>query len=284
MKKKSRSRKSPDTTHAWTQRLIELWKRVWHGNKSEMGRSLGVSNQVIMRILSGQQLPTGKVLEAIAAHAEINMRWLFTGEGEPLIEPGAQSGAGQFRPIVDDLLPGSPNDHRDCFTGVSFPVTEGFDSPTSYWYRFPDASPVSHEEPVQSGDLLLMETDTRWTRNGDLLAGKYIGILQRTKNGNRVLLGKVDVLSDGESYFDDTIPERYKVNTFGKFETGWLVVPSLVPTGNKQKPSALREPRPEYISAETSSDNKSLTLGLENIVCVCLQLVRGFHRKRFGRA
>lgn len=278
MKKKHGSRNSPDPSHPWTKRLIELWKRVWKGNKSEMGRSLEVSNQVIMRILAGQQLPTGKVLEAIAAHPEINMRWLLTGEGEPLIEPGARSGAGPVRPIVDDLVPGRLEDHPNYSTGLSYPVADGFDSTTSYWYRVPAASPLSRKEPVRAGDLLLMETDAKWTQNSDALEGKYIGFLVRTKKGTKVVLGKVDIAAEVDSYFDSDIPERTKVETFGEFETAWLIV------DRKRQPLSGVALRSESVPAQPTNREKALNLGLENVVCVCLQLARSFHRKRIGNS
>jgi hypothetical protein len=281
MKKKHLTRKSPDPSHPWTQRLIELWKRVWEGNKSKMGVSLGVSNQVIMRILAGQQLPTGKVLEAIAAHPEINMRWLLTGEGEPLIEPGARSGAGPLRPIVDDLLPGLLEDHPNYLTGLSYPVADGFDSTTSYWYRVPAASPLINKEPVRAGDLLFMETDAKWTRNANALAGKYIGFLVRTKKGTKVFFGKVDITAEFDSYFESDLPESANVETFGEFKASCLVVPNSLQEEKKRQPRSEGEASSHSVPQPAKHD-KEITLGLENVVCVCLQLARSFHKKRIG--
>src|SRR5262245_10234320 len=99
-----------------------LADRVWGGNPARMAREVGVSTAAVSRVLSGEQVPSTRLIEALAHRSEINIHWLLTGEGDPLAEAGA--GAGRSCPIADHLLPGTPEEYPDRLSGVSFPVAE----------------------------------------------------------------------------------------------------------------------------------------------------------------
>ena len=115
------------------------------------------------RLLAGQQMPTFRVIEALAKRAEVNIRWFLTGEGEPFHEVGSGLGVGRFRPIAEELLPGPPEQSLGLLGGLSYPVAEAFFQRRATGIAPREALSCSTYEKVLGGDLLLMETDPRWT-------------------------------------------------------------------------------------------------------------------------
>jgi transcriptional regulator with XRE-family HTH domain len=70
-------------------RISLLIKQLGH-NKNSFSKAIGLSNNVtIGNIANGVKKPSFEVLEKIIQSFDnINVRWLITGEGEPLITPG----------------------------------------------------------------------------------------------------------------------------------------------------------------------------------------------------
>ena len=73
-------------SHMINDRIEELIRKLCNGNSSLFSRKIGVTPSVITNI-TGQRKgkPSFEVIEKIAsAFAEINVRWLITGEGDML--------------------------------------------------------------------------------------------------------------------------------------------------------------------------------------------------------
>ena len=183
----------PDVSPALHKRVVQLSELLWQGNRSLMERMLGVDQPTISRVLLGKQKTSAKLLEKLATYPGVNVAWLLLGQGEPLAEGGQRPGVGRFRPLVEELLPGPLGEHEERLTGVSYPIAAAYDSPSSYWYRVPEDSPVTKKGAgrVLAHDLMLMETDARWTRKADAVFGKFCGFRIKKGKRDRVVLGRV---------------------------------------------------------------------------------------------
>lgn len=238
-------------------RIVRLSELVWGGNRSQMGRDLGVDQSAISKVLAGKQEPSAKLLEKLASHPRVNSVWLFTGVGEPLIEGGLRPGVGGYCPLLDELLPGPLAEHRDRLSGVSYPVASPFDTPTSYWYRVPANTPVTiSDHKVQGGDLFLIETDPTWTHKSAAVLGKFCGFPVKKGKKEAVELWWVDAYDHSTSMEGY---EQYRVDTFKQGDKTWLIVP-LDANGEE--------------NARQSLDGVCLTL--DKIVCVGVKLERPF--------
>jgi hypothetical protein len=252
-----RRRDREDQASQLTERMQLIAERVWHGNQARMADELDVSPPVISRVLSGKQPPTGKLLAALLRrHPEVNLHWLLSGQGEPFVEPGGAAGGGRLRPVVDKLLPGPPKEHPGLLSGLGYPVAAAFDAPSRYWYRVPDGAAVlKAPEQVDSDDLLLVETDERWTRRWGDVIGKFCAFRRGKGRRERILLGKVEPTRN--VYIEDY--ETFRVEIFGEEGGAWLVVadtPAGVEAGRRA----------------VSGD----VIVLEQVVGVCVLLERPF--------
>ncbi len=260
MARKRRAESGANISAALHARILELSELVWRGNRSQMGRDLDVDQSAMSKVLAGKQQPSAKLLEKLAAWPGINIGWLFRGDGEPLLEDGMRPGVGQFRPLIDELLPGAPEEHPDRLTGISYPVSAAFHSPTSYWYRLSRRSPVVASCPtVLEGDQMLIETGEKWTRRWGAVLGMYCAFRLGKGRRERVLLGKVDKI--GNAYFYQY--EIYKVNIFSEPADAWLIVADT--------PAGIEEGRRAV---------SGTCLLMEQVAGVCVLLVRPFARQR----
>jgi hypothetical protein len=135
----------------------------YKGNQSIAAADLGISQPALSRVAAGDQLPSGKLLLALALNTDINLDCLFTGRGTIAIPNGGLgSGAGVFKtPVAHHPLPGPPDAHPDLLsgellTGCGFGLRQG-----QYWLRIQPGEPISRAEGqnVRNNDLILLETD-----------------------------------------------------------------------------------------------------------------------------
>lgn len=258
MAKKQGNEERADISPEFHQRIVKLSTLLWEGNRSKMARDVGIDQPTISRVLAGEQKPSAKLLENLAARPEVNVGWLFLGEGEPLLTQGMRAGVGGYRPLLDELLPGPLHDHRDRLAGVSYPVAAAFDTPTSYWYRVPANSPATTSEyKVKAGDLMLMETDPAWTRKVSSVAGRFCVFPVRRGKKEVVELWWIDEFNK-MTPFDAY--KQYRVDTFTKpIEETWLIV-----SGEGDGEEEARRSVP------------GLHKSLEQIVSACVKLERPF--------
>jgi hypothetical protein len=216
----------PSDASALTRRIVVLLDLLWQGNISKMKKALDISHPVLSRVLRGLQEPPGKLLEVLARQSDVNVRWLFAGEGEPLTVRNLWAGGGRFLPIASCLLPGEPNAYPELVTLTSFPVAEALFTETAYWLAVAGDSPiVKHRgSKIQAGDFLLIETATTWTRRLDAVRGRLCALRVPLSSGVELILGQVD---------NDLNPfqTHYELNTFGLFADAGLL-PDDANSGN----------------------------------------------------
>jgi hypothetical protein len=177
-----------------------------------MAKATSISHPVLSRVLRGQQDPPGKLLEILARWPEMNLRWLFAGEGEPLSERNLWAGGGRFLPIADRLLPGPPKEYPELHTWTSLPVADALFSQTAYWFRVPDNHPViKKKREVRTGDYLLVETAHNWTRKLEAVRGRLCALELKRPGSQEVILSEIKRDVD---YFENS----YQVETFGSFD------------------------------------------------------------------
>jgi hypothetical protein len=271
------SKKQPgqeDSSHELVQRIVQLSELLWKGNRSQMGRDLGLAQPVVSRVLAGKHQPSGKLLEALAKWPGVSAAWLLVGEGEPLIEEGVGVG-GRYRPIAEDLLPGPPDEHPDLLSGVGYPIAEAFASTTSYWFKIPNGIGVSGTHGVLAGDLLLMETDPRWTRKWGAIPGKFCGLLIPRPRGPRVTLARVEARPHGEFDPLDEGKRLHDVAVFvGTNEQPVGDVKFVVPPLGTGQEKATGPPK------SATGKTTPVRLGVADVACVGVMLERRFDRWR----
>ncbi len=177
----SRSR-VPDQSSTTAERVAWLLESVWSGNRSEMGRAIGVTHSVLGKIAAGKQSAGRELLSKLAEHPKINPTWLLTGSGEPLLASDQSSMSGLVLPIADHPLPGPTEKNRSHFLGPCFPVAGAYFRASRYWLRFSDElSPHNFRRAgLRPGDLILMETDYNYWATESQVANHIVVASQAT--------------------------------------------------------------------------------------------------------
>jgi transcriptional regulator with XRE-family HTH domain len=258
MKKRTKS-ESGIPESSLRDRIAQVAEAIWHNRKSQMARDLGVEQASISRLLAGKQQPSAKILERIATWPGINTFWLFTGVGE--MSSPVLAGGGRYLPVVDQLLPGPPEKQTGLLSGVSYPVAEAFFSKTRYWLRVPRGSTLGVKQKVFAGDLLLMETDSAWTRRWGNVLRAMCGVLISRRQKTQVILVRVSPLSESQNYFRRSF-EFYPVETYPFRRTEGFasgIVKFVVPGPNGEMPKFPRG---------------TVAFTVDDIACMCVKLER----------
>lgn len=145
-------------------RIVQLAEELWGGNRSRMAADLGQHQPSITRLMKGQQAPSGRLLENLAKHPDVNLEWLFRGIGEPL---GRASSIGM--PVFTKLLAGSPSDQQKATMGDWQSLATRHYRASRYWLRVQGDEPITRaaEQGVVAGDMILMETErTAFPKSG----------------------------------------------------------------------------------------------------------------------
>ena len=154
-----------DTPAEVSERVAWLLDKIWLGSQVRMAKETGISQGAISNVVRGKRPPGRSFLTAIARHPLVNIDWLLTGDGEPLLP---SKGGELMLPIVRQILPGSPANFQNLWSGEYTPATEADFGETRYWFFVPsDDKPLG----LHAGDLLLLETDRFWIEKPDMLLG-----------------------------------------------------------------------------------------------------------------
>jgi transcriptional regulator with XRE-family HTH domain len=218
-------------------RIVSLANLLWHGNRSRMGRDLGVDQSALSKVLAGKQQPSATLLERCANWPAVNPAWLMCGRGEPLLDGSPAPGAGLYRPLLEELPPCRLSELPALRAGVSYPIAGAHYTETSYWFRVPANHPITFGNEVTRGDLLLMETDPQWTSSIERVRGNIVvfGDPEGSDDTRRTLIGLIDA-SDEPTYGDyRAVSELYAIRLYtGKHDRAaqksqptraWLVLP-----------------------------------------------------------
>src|SRR5579871_3469600 len=231
MGRRRRNRESSEAMPPLSARIDWLLRCNWGNNIAAMARDLGVSHTALSRVLTGQ-MPSAKMLEALAKRVEVNTLWLLTGQGQPQAETAGAVG-GVFWPVVSQLLPGEPKDYPELLSHITLPAASPYVLDAAYWMRVnADAPIVAALSPkVASGDYLLIETSMRWTRRAEAYLGRLL-VLRHEEND--LLLA----WSERQRNYFETVPQ-HKLDTF-KVVNKARLFPSLTKLdARKKKPESM---------------------------------------------
>ena len=145
----------------------------WGGNQRRMADDLGVTQGLVSKIVNGQQGAGKDFLAALARQPGVSADWLDSGEGPPLALPPKGT-----LPVALGVLPGAPLRHPHLLIGQRQPVADALDRETRYWLELQGNSSLLRDATLAllPGDLLLIETDTAWTRRLDLTEDRLCGV------------------------------------------------------------------------------------------------------------
>jgi hypothetical protein len=260
MGRKRKDRPLPKKVPALIHRIEWLLKEKWENNIAYMARDLKVSHAALSRVLRGQ-MPSGKMLEALARRADVDAQWLLAGDANA--PPGRGIGA-TLLPIADALLPGPPQACPERLSPAALPVASPLLLENAYWYRVRPDDPIASDESsrVVAGDYLLIEASERWTRRPEAFCGRTVVLRMPDES---VLLGKVPP-RDETGYEDEP-----------QYEVRMVSMPARkgrLFTGRTRE--SLRSKPPKLLTARADV----LLFGQDDVVGVYLQLVRMAERQR----
>ena len=76
-------------------RLIEV-RNAYELSGYAFAKKLNIPQPTYLRYETGEQKPSGKLLEALAVICNVNIYWLFTGDGKMFFNPKCNSGERQY--------------------------------------------------------------------------------------------------------------------------------------------------------------------------------------------
>lgn len=166
-------KREPGGSEELRDRIIILGNDLWGGSRSRMATDLEQSQSSITRVMTRQQAPSGRLIENLAKHPDVDLNWLFRGEGEPKHRPESIS-----MPVFTRLIGGHPNEaNRSSAVSWQSLATRHY-RPTRYWLRIQGVEPIT-ESPGQgivAGDMILMETDRTAFRKPGTFVEQLCGV------------------------------------------------------------------------------------------------------------
>ena len=174
-------------------RVTQLVELSYSGSQRRAARSWGVSQALISKVINGVQPVTDRLLEVVARQPGVNPRWLFDGQGDPLLP----STAGTL-PVSTLILPGSPEKHRSLLSAERYAVTTHHERESRYWLRLDSRSPILVYPGLllREDDLLLIETHRDHLDRLDVVAEQLCAITIRQEAAFICVLAYV-MVTDG---------------------------------------------------------------------------------------
>ncbi len=195
-------------------RVRHLLEMHWNANQSAMARDTKCAQSTLSLVASEANEPGKRLLTLIAAHPDVNAKWLFHGKGKSLVNPSAKLVPQQESsslPIVSELLEHFPSDCKNLAVDERLDVAPQLANKGAYFYRVPFADPILwHEEMgIHTGDLLLIDMTEGSIPPKENLYCKLC-VVRHPKHQDRVCLGQVSYIEASE----DDGPEKIEVDTF----------------------------------------------------------------------
>lgn len=138
------------------------WLLVEHfaGNRSQMGKALGMTHAAVSRAAAGHTSPSNKMTTAIVQKLGVNSDWLLSGRGEPYESGRNRDVQGGGIPIAKELLGGLPETLPSKLSAAKLGLVQLL-TPTQYWVALEGDSPLLDNpcRRFQPRDLLLIEAD-----------------------------------------------------------------------------------------------------------------------------
>jgi hypothetical protein len=265
---------------------------------NRLAATINASGAAISRVLGGKAEVGPRLLEALAAHPQINPDWVRFGLGEPL-RSAERAGAppdAQFLPVSGTILPGAPADHRLALSGEHFPVAGFHYRPTRYWLEVTEQVPEKARVAgrLEPEDLVLMETDRQcWRDDPRVLVGRLCG-LRRLRGGSPIYIlaaiaadfGTGELTYDAFGQKEDSQdwkrrgPRVRPVDTGDSSEASVKAAP--IPGGSSANEASTAEPQEakdteeatETKASEEAPGGQRKTLNLESVVALPIIVVR----------
>lgn len=147
---------SPATRMTW---LVET---KFGGNKSAMGRAIGMTHVAVARAMTGETTPGARMMSLIVEKLGVNAAWLLHGQGEPFAQADKNPTRRRGTPISDVLLGGVPRSSQSQLSAATLDML-GMLSQTQYWLRLRNWNPLLGQATrgFRENDMILIETSRK---------------------------------------------------------------------------------------------------------------------------
>ncbi|MEI7684650.1 MAG: helix-turn-helix transcriptional regulator [Planctomycetota bacterium] len=165
-------------------RFIYLMNKLAGGSQRNFAGLLGCSQAVISKIVNGEQEPGPHLIRLVRGLPGVDVEWLETGDGEPLVGGTLQSAVGTV-PMARKLIPGSIAKNRTYLTGCSVNVPATIATTTVYGIEAGRCATmeVLGEEFIRISDILIVESDpSAWRFNVGVLDNRLVIACLHDKN------------------------------------------------------------------------------------------------------
>ena len=192
----------PPPAEARRARAIRLLDILYGGNQRRASRVLNISQAHILKLVHGQRPVTDHVLQVLADQPGVNPRWLFDGDGEPLLPLTAGTVA-----VAAVLLPGPPRQFPSMLTGA---LSRGSGNGSGNLLRPAHGRQyctggLRQQLSVMSEDMLLIETDRAYLDRLDIVAGHLCAVRLAGEGGDLITLAQI--LVDGDNLYANIFAE-----------------------------------------------------------------------------
>lgn len=179
-------------------RVEFVLRELYHGDQSKMSAETGVSQPQISLVARGERSPGPRFLASLVRDPRINVEWLRMGAGQPFApEPRMVPAGGLSLPVYRDLsaLTSGGVDRRP---GLHLTIEDLF-SPSMCLIEVQAYDPIVNvpEPRIESGDLLVMETDrAAWERNPRSLVARLVVVALRGSDGSDCQIARIESSPD----------------------------------------------------------------------------------------
>jgi hypothetical protein len=221
----------------------------------------------------GHQRPGSRLLLALASLPGVNRKWALLGKGQPP-DPDDAAATELSLPVVEDFV--VPFDRRDRERATEFRRVSAAEFSKSRLFLRASAKsiPVSLlDTEFRSGDLLVIETKASlWRKEPKRIDGKFCLVQLPVETPQRLTVARIAVGNSASGKPVSLVMLDAPMAALKPPDRIWRYV-------DVPKQEVTPSPQPEQLNPRTrSKDRQSLDLSvevaIEQIVGLCLQLVR----------
>lgn len=141
-------------------RVVHLLATHWRNSQADMARAVGCSQAALSKVATKKVEPGKRLLAKIAAHAEVNPEWLYSGRGKP-IRPAANRVAVKSNQLPVLRHPCTQDGIGTATPTEYYPSESQYSAASCYWVEVQPTEWISSDASsgVLQHDLLLIDTD-----------------------------------------------------------------------------------------------------------------------------
>ena len=249
------------------QRFVSLMNKIAGGSQRAFASLLGCSQAVISKIVNGEQEPGPHLIRLVRSLPGVNVEWLVTGEGEPLIGGALQSASGTVS-VVRKLVPGDLRKYPTYATGYSVNVPATCATATIYGIEAGrcESSESLAKEFIRDTDILVVETDPNvWRFDVSVLDGRLVVV--RIESAKPPKLHRVATLNGGGSdALQPTWPPYHRSE----------IIEEPMNSSAKRVLDLRNDPPTDSGATQLSDAIREDAIPIDSVVGLVLQLVRIF--------